>query len=40
MKTKSILFVCPYPLSKAPSQRLKFEQYFDFFTENGFEVKL
>lgn len=38
MAIKSILFVCPYPLEKAPSQRLKFEQYFDFFTENGFEV--
>lgn len=39
MKTKSILFVCPYPLGKAPSQRLKFEQYFDFFRSCGFEVE-
>lgn len=30
MTRKSILFVCPYPRDKAPSQRLKFEQYFDF----------
>ncbi len=37
---KEILFICPYPENKAPSQRLKFEQYFDLFAENGFNCKL
>jgi glycosyltransferase involved in cell wall biosynthesis len=36
--SKSILFVCAYPYNKAPSQRLKFEQYFDYFRADGFEV--
>ena len=39
MTTKSILFVCPYPFGKAPSQRLKFEQYFDYFKSNGFVLE-
>jgi glycosyltransferase involved in cell wall biosynthesis len=39
MKTKSILFVCPYPFGKAPSQRLKFEQYFDYFSSCGYTVE-
>lgn len=41
MKTnnkKKILVLCPYPVNCAPSQRLKFEQYYDYFEENGFEV--
>lgn len=38
MSAKSILFICPYPFGKAPSQRLKFEQYFDFFESQGFDV--
>ncbi|MCE2962635.1 MAG: glycosyltransferase family 4 protein [Chitinophagales bacterium] len=38
MSAKSILFICPYPFGKAPSQRLKFEQYFDYFRLQGFEV--
>jgi glycosyltransferase involved in cell wall biosynthesis len=28
---KKILFICPYPKDKAPSQRLKFEQYYPVF---------
>lgn len=35
---KKILFIAPYPLNKAPSQRLKYEQYYPFFTEAGFEI--
>ena len=35
---KKILFVTPYPFNKAPSQRLKFEQYYDYFEEKGFQV--
>ncbi|MBC6988306.1 glycosyltransferase family 4 protein [Hymenobacter sp. BT491] len=30
-----ILFIVPYPPGKAPSQRFRFEQYFDFLTEKG-----
>ena len=35
---KKILFVTPYPFNKAPSQRLKFEQYYDYFEKKGFQV--
>jgi L-malate glycosyltransferase len=38
MKRKKILFVCPYPENVAPSQRLKFEQYYQSFREAGYEV--
>ncbi len=30
-----ILFVCPYPLDEAPSQRFRFEQYFNSLNEKG-----
>lgn len=33
-----ILFLTPYPLKEAPSQRFRFEQYFDLLQENGFEI--
>jgi len=39
MKTKKILFVCPYPENVAPSQRLKFEQYYSYFREEGYQVE-
>jgi glycosyltransferase involved in cell wall biosynthesis len=32
------LFLTPYPLHCAPSQRLKFEQYYDSFAEHQIEV--
>ncbi|WP_462252910.1 glycosyltransferase family 4 protein [Ferruginibacter sp.] len=35
---KRILIVCPYPAGVAPSQRLKFEQYYKYFEENGYEI--
>lgn len=35
---KKLLVVCPYPQGVAPSQRLKFEQYFECFQENGWEI--
>lgn len=38
MSKKRILFLTPYPINKAPSQRLKFEQYFHVFEESGFSV--
>lgn len=33
-----ILFICPHPEGIVPSQRLKYEQYFDYFRSNGIEV--
>lgn len=38
-KAKRILFVVPYPYDKAPSQRLKFEQYYPQFREAGYDVE-
>ena len=37
-RKKKILFVNPYPENAAPSQRLKFEQYYPYFKEAGYEV--
>ncbi|MFC1621047.1 glycosyltransferase family 4 protein [Candidatus Omnitrophota bacterium] len=34
-----ILFIVPHPFDTAPSQRLKFEQYFDYFKEQGIEIE-
>ncbi|MBX2917513.1 MAG: glycosyltransferase family 4 protein [Cyclobacteriaceae bacterium] len=31
-----ILFIVPYPLSKSPSQRFRFEQYFQILAQNNF----
>ena len=38
MNQKKILFLSPYPFGKAASQRLKYEQYFSHFEENGFRL--
>ena len=35
---KRVLFLTPYPLHCAPSQRLKFEQYFASFEAHGIQV--
>lgn len=35
---KRILVICPHPEDVAPGQRLKFEQYFDHWRTNGYEV--
>jgi glycosyltransferase involved in cell wall biosynthesis len=40
MKSKRILFICPYPFNVAPSQRLKFEQYYPYFKEAGYEIEI
>lgn len=34
-----MLVVCPYPENVAPSQRLKFEQYYDYFRQQGWTVE-
>lgn len=39
MSKKKILFLSPYPVNKAPSQRLKYEQYFKAMEAHGFEVE-
>lgn len=36
MKRK-VLVVCPYPKDMAPSQRLKYEQYFNYLTLHGYD---
>jgi glycosyltransferase involved in cell wall biosynthesis len=36
--TKKILIICPYPENEVPGQRLKYEQYFDHFRRNGYEI--
>jgi glycosyltransferase involved in cell wall biosynthesis len=36
----SILFVIPYPPGRAPSQRFRFEQYFDLLTAAGYTYTL
>jgi glycosyltransferase involved in cell wall biosynthesis len=40
MTQKKILVICPYPEDVAPSQRLKFEQYYSAFKEAGYEVHI
>lgn len=40
MAYKKILILCPYPENTAPSQRLKFEQYYDYFRAEGYELTI
>lgn len=35
---KKILFIANHRVGRSPGQRFRFEQYFDFMEENGFEV--
>ena len=37
---KKLLFICPYPINTVPGQRLKYEQYFNFFEENNFSCEV
>ena len=37
---KKILVICPFPYSFAAGQRLKYEQYFDHWRENGFDITM
>src|SRR5687767_10276169 len=34
---RRLLFLVPYPLGHSPSQRFRFEQYFDLLQAKGFE---
>ena len=38
MSQKKILIVCPNPKGYAPGQRLKYEQYFENWQQNGYDV--
>ena len=38
LKKRKILVICPFPQRVAAGQRLKYEQYFDHWRENGFEI--
>jgi len=38
VKAKKILVICPHPEGVAPGQRLKYEQYFDYLRENGYQI--
>lgn len=38
VEKKKLLIICPYPVDKAPSQRLKYEQYIPAFEEAGYTV--
>ena len=35
---RNILVICPYPVGVAAGQRLKYEQYFDNWNNNGYQV--
>jgi len=35
-----VLFLLPYPVNTVPGQRLKFEQYFNYFRDNNVEIKV
>jgi glycosyltransferase involved in cell wall biosynthesis len=35
---KSILIICPFPEGVAAGQRLKYEQYFNHWKDNGYEI--
>ena len=38
IKERKILVICPFPQGVAAGQRLKYEQYFDYWRENGYEI--
>ena len=37
---KHILIICPYPENEVPGQRLKYEQYFEYFRDNGYKISV
>lgn len=37
-RKKKILVICPHPVDVAPGQRLKYEQYFGYWRQHGYEV--
>ncbi len=39
-RLRRVLVLCPYPQHRAPSQRLKYEQYFDYLSRHGFQIQV
>ena len=39
-KVKKIFVICPFPENQAAGQRLKYEQFFDHWRENGYEIEV
>ncbi|HEY9003796.1 MAG TPA: glycosyltransferase family 4 protein [Mucilaginibacter sp.] len=39
-RNKKILVLCPYPRDYVPAQRLKFEQYYNNWQENGYDLEI
>ncbi len=37
---KKILIICTYPLNTVPGQRLKYEQYLGYLSENGYHIEV
>jgi len=37
---KKILIICPFPQGVAAGQRLKYEQYFEHWRENGYDIEV
>lgn len=37
---KKIIIICPFPYNVAAGQRLKYEQYFDHWKENGYSITM
>ena len=37
-RSRRLIVLCPYPIDRAPSQRLKFEQYYDDWRARGWTV--
>lgn len=35
---RKVLVLCPYPERRAPSQRLKYEQYFEYLRAHGYQI--
>lgn len=40
MQAPRILFLSPYPIGGAPSQRFRYEQYFEILAKNGFVIDI
>ena len=38
VRKKRILVICPFPQDVAAGQRLKYEQYFNYWRENGYDI--
>ncbi|MFZ6014452.1 MAG: glycosyltransferase family 4 protein [Bacteroidota bacterium] len=39
-KPVSILFICPYPTGESPSQRFRFEQYFELLRKQPYQIEV